>query len=105
MKHIKLDKSPKAILQPQTTNKPAKVQSKLIFTPIKSTNTFDNFFKLKTTSFDLSLRDHESMSTSPDKSVDQIDYLKQIGISLEKNFNIKRTTTKVVMSTNKPKST
>ena len=82
-KHIKLDKSPKVILQPQTTNKPAKVQSKLIFTPIKSTNIFKIFLKLKTTSIDLSLRDYKSMSVSLDKSVYKINYLKQIGILLK----------------------
>ncbi len=41
-------------------------------------NTSDNFFKLKNASIDLSLRDHQSMSVSSDKSKHNIDCLDEV---------------------------
>jgi hypothetical protein len=91
-KHIKVDKSPKAILQPQTSNKPAKIQIKLLFTPIKLTNMSDKLFKLKNTSIDLSLRDHQSMSMFSDKSKHNIDCLNELSFKQQTScFRLKTT--------------
>ena len=78
------------------TNTSTYIQTKLNFSTLTSNSSSDQFFTLKTDCIHLSLRSitsTSSASTTPTSSNQdnfiQPDYLKQIGISLRTNFNIK----------------
>jgi hypothetical protein len=79
------------------------IQTKLPFVCIPKHKSNDNFFKLKDNTISLHLRDQFKLIDGTDQK--QIDYLKQIGISLKSNFCTKRNRYKSTKTTNKTNAT